>query len=312
MKKHLLTASLTLTLLLSGQAAAFSDVPDGAWYAADAALCQSVGLMQGTGEDTFSPEGTVTLAEVMTVVARLHELSQGGDGVLPQAPAAWGIGSLTTLEGSTLLTFSAQDLVSGRLSYHYDNEQPRRLHLQLSVNAAQLRALTPAGGGSSGAALVLNGTHVLTGFLSPVGNGVRRVEFVSAAGADHELCNRELSSFLAAPVGDVWYRDALWYVQEHGIMEDQPMAQFFEDPATRIDLAEWLCKVLPPEDLPAIGQAASVPGIQDLDVLRLYQAGILTGVDEAGTFAGDRTLTRAELSAVLARVVDPSRRVMPG
>ena len=64
MKKHLLTASLTLTLLLSGQAAAFSDVPDGAWYAADAALCQSVGLMQGTGEDTFSPEGTVTLAEV--------------------------------------------------------------------------------------------------------------------------------------------------------------------------------------------------------------------------------------------------------
>ena len=95
-------------------------------------------------------------------------------------------------------------------------------------------------------------------------------------------------------------------------MEDQPMAQFFEDPATRIDLAEWLCKVLPPEDLPAIGQAASVPDIQDPDVLRLYQAGILTGVDEAGTFAGDRTLTRAELSAVLARVVDPSRRVMPG
>ena len=311
MKKHLLTASLALTLLLPGQAAAFSDVPSGAWYAADAALCQSAGLMQGTGDSTFTPDGTVTLAEVMTVVARLHELEQGGDGVLPPAPDDWGTGAITSMEGSTLLTFSNRDMTSGVLTYHYDNENPRRLHLQLSVNAAQLRALTPAGGGSSPASLVLNGVHVLTGFLSPAAGGVQRIELVSAAGADHTLCGQELSLFLAAPAEEVWYQDALWYVQEHNLMEDQPMAQFFEGPAARIDLAEWLCKVLP-KDLPVLNQVDSLPDTQDPDILYLYRAGILTGVDASGTFDGEGTLTRAQLAAVLARTVDPSRRIGAG
>ena len=36
--------------------------------------------------------------------------------------------------------------------------------------------------------------------------------------------------------------------------------------------------------------------------LTFYNAGILTGVDKQGTFAGDRTLTRQECAAMVARI----------
>ena len=44
-------------------------------------------------------------------------------------------------------------------------------------------------------------------------------------------------------------------------------------------------------------------------ILRLYQAGVLTGVDEAGNFGGERELTRAQAAIMLARVLDPALRV---
>lgn len=43
-------------------------------------------------------------------------------------------------------------------------------------------------------------------------------------------------------------------------------------------------------------------------VLKYYNAGILTGVDKYGTFAGDRSLTRAEAAAMITRIVRPQLR----
>ena len=47
-------------------------------------------------------------------------------------------------------------------------------------------------------------------------------------------------------------------------------------------------------------------------ILRLYQAGVLTGVDQAGNFGGGRELTRAQAAIMLARVLDPALRVRLG
>ena len=81
-------------------------------------------------------------------------------------------------------------------------------------------------------------------------------------------------------------------------------------PAARLDLAEWLCSALPAEALPAINSVDTIPDSADPEVLTLYRAGILTGVDESGAFAPYRTLNRAELATVLARLADPARRVV--
>ena len=74
----------------------------------------------------------------------------------------------------------------------------------------------------------------------------------------------------------------------------------FEAPASREELGEWILSALPADCFPAITTVDSLPDTEDPGVLTLYRA---------GTFAGNRTLTRAELAAVLARVLDPQQRV---
>ena len=177
MKRRIAAAGLALALLLPCRALAFSDVPEGAWYADSVALCVEKSLLQGTGSDTFSPEGAVTLAEVMTVAARLHYSASGGQGDLPQAPEDWGTGAVTTPAGAPLLRFDTCDL-DRDLTYRFDTESPRRLHLYLTVTESERRALTPAGGAAS-AVLILNGRQVLTGSLAPAEDNTTRVEFTA-------------------------------------------------------------------------------------------------------------------------------------
>ena len=308
MKTRLLPLSLALTALLALPAGAFSDVPENAWYADAAQLCVDRGLLKGTGEDTFSPDNAVTLAEVMTVAVRLHYQAHGGTGDPPAAPDNWGTGALSTPSGATLLTFNTCDLYRG-LTYRYDQESPRRLHLYLTVTAEERAALTPAGGPAQ-AVLTLNGVTVLTGGLAPAEGSANRMEFVADPGSDYTAFNRELSAFLPAPASGLWYRDALWYAREQGLLDGQPMEAAFEEPADRLDLAEWLCSALPAEALTPINAVGAIPDSADPEVLALYRAGVLTGVDESGAFAPYRTLSRAELATVLARLADPSRRVV--
>ena len=301
-----LIASLVLLSTLS-PALAFSDVPADAWYSSSVTFCQETGLMNGTGRDHFSPGDPLTLAEVMTGSARLHHRTHGGTGDIPRAPDAWGTGAITTPSGAVLLSFRSSDLERG-LTYTYDTQVPRRLHLTLRVTEQELWALTPAGG-TANAALTLNGNRVLVGGLAPVKSGESKMEFIAAPGSDYAAFNHAFSSFLPALSTKLWYRNSLWYARENGLWDAQPMDTPFESPATRQDLAEWLASALPVENLRVLHAISALPDTTDPDVLTLYRAGILTGVDNQGTFGGEQRLTRAELAVVLARAADPARRV---
>ena len=46
----------------------------------------------------------------------------------------------------------------------------------------------------------------------------------------------------------------------------------------------------------------------DTAILRLYNAGILTGVDDKGTFLPDAPITREQIAAVVTRAADPILR----
>ena len=52
-------------------AAAFEDVQDNAWYADAVTYCNEEGIIQGTGENTFSPDQTMTRAMLATVLYRM-------------------------------------------------------------------------------------------------------------------------------------------------------------------------------------------------------------------------------------------------
>lgn len=79
--------------------------------------------------------------------------------------------------------------------------------------------------------------------------------------------------------------------------------------ATRMDFLTMLAAILPDELLQSINTITTLPDTADADVLRFYNAGILTGVDAYGTFAPDKPLTRAEAAAMVARVVRPEQRL---
>lgn len=54
----------------------FSDVDTAQWYYSDVRAAYELGFMNGVASDSFLPEGTVTVAEAITVAARVHALYQ--------------------------------------------------------------------------------------------------------------------------------------------------------------------------------------------------------------------------------------------
>ncbi|MDE7245494.1 MAG: S-layer homology domain-containing protein [Oscillospiraceae bacterium] len=94
MKRSLLTFALALTLLsLLGHGAAagsfpavrsytgqFSDVPRSTWYYENVAALYELGLTNGQGSASrFAPDQEMTVAEVLTIAARLRSLFEYGD-----------------------------------------------------------------------------------------------------------------------------------------------------------------------------------------------------------------------------------------
>lgn len=93
------------------------------------------------------------------------------------------------------------------------------------------------------------------------------------------------------------------------------VTQTFERPgelATRRDLVPFFALAVDGsfDFFPAINTVEALPDEgSDNVTLFFYNAGIFTGVDEYGTFAGERSLTRAECAAVVSRVAWPELRL---
>lgn len=63
----------------------FGDVTDDKWYYGEVGSAYEYGLMLGTGDGVFSPDGGVTVAEGITMAARLNDIYRGGTGVMKSA-----------------------------------------------------------------------------------------------------------------------------------------------------------------------------------------------------------------------------------
>lgn len=90
MKKRILSLLLLLSLLLSlalpvSAASPFTDVPESYWAYADVLAAYADGVIQGTGEGKFSPEGTLTYAQWSVILARAYY----ADEVAQQTQENW-------------------------------------------------------------------------------------------------------------------------------------------------------------------------------------------------------------------------------
>ncbi len=112
------------------------------------------------------------------------------------------------------------------------------------------------------------------------------------------------------PAGESWYDGPVSLLlslagDSNGPFETLQTAP--KSPATRLDFAQLL-DLAWGANAPRYHNYTALPDTDDPAVLRLYNAGILTGTDALGSFVPGRGLTRAEVAAMAARVVEPTLR----
>lgn len=175
--------------------ASFRDVDSGAWYYNDVTEVQNYGILEGVGNNQFDPQGTLSLAQAVTMAAR---------------------------------------------SYAYLHEE------------------------------TINKTD------SP------------------------------------WYSPYLSYALNHSICQAGEFGTKYDAPCSRMTMAILFERVLPKTNASNLNTINSLPDVREdgsgVAVYRLYREGILTGMDNYGTFHPDKTITRAETAAILNRLLDPSKR----
>ena len=90
--------------------ASFSDVSSSAWYAEYAGTAASAGLMKGTGQGRFSPSQTLSVAEVVTLTARLY--AEDHNESVPAGSGAWYQGAYDYCLSNGLFTSTEVPLSS--------------------------------------------------------------------------------------------------------------------------------------------------------------------------------------------------------
>ena len=176
----------------------FTDVNASEWYAGAVSSSYELGLMKGTADGVFSPEGTMTVAEAVTIAARVHD------------------------------------------AYH------------------------------------ANGT-----------------------------------SF--AQTGANWYDDYVAYAVKNGIIAEGRFGEY-DRPAKRSEMAEIFAAAVPENFLSAKNNVNEIPDVPESNsyydrLLLLYNAGVIMGNDEFGTFKPENNVTRAEAAAIIGRVALPESRL---
>lgn len=104
----------------------------------------------------------------------------------------------------------------------------------------------------------------------------------------------------------VWYQAAVDYCLENGIIAANDFDNY-DRYITRGEMAYVYANALPAEELPAINSVAALPDVAAdhlyaAPIFRLYNAGVLTGNDEFGTYYPSNNITRREAAAIISRM----------
>ena len=112
--------------------------------------------------------------------------------------------------------------------------------------------------------------------------------------------------------GELWYQPFVDYALENDIIWPGSYSNYTAK-ATRAIFAGIMANALPDEALAAIGNIISIPDVTNdtrfsASIYQLYNAGILGGADEYGTFHPYDTIKRSEVAVVVLNMADESRR----
>lgn len=201
------SAPFVLLRVYEGQ---FADVKDGDWFAPSVVSAYEYGVLNGRGESSFAPSGNVTIAELLTIAARLRAIyTTGSDAVIPTAKEneAWYAPYVSYLKSQNLLDNSFEGF-----------------------------------------------------YLLPASRA-------------------QMAGIFAFAVPEEWYTE--------------PNASLVTSAYSSRDYIADVTDKTPYRS----------------EILLMYRRGLLSGMDAKGSFYPDRSVSRAEIAALLTRVVKPETRL---
>lgn len=291
----------------------FTDVPPGSWFEDGVALCVGNGVMLGTGEGMFSPEAELTGAECLTLALRLYDVIQcGGDGDFLSAPEEWGKLTLTTEEGTIYTNHGTAawkfDLPNNSFAYQTKFD----IAVVLSESSEAIESQKTVTYSSERATLTM-GKETIFGTVSTVTTPWQEL---LAFCAEKPLPEEWLNA-VRYPIPGMWWRNAVYTTRQWDLYNGDNMGFVllstgnFTEAVPRGLFALAIADAV--GNLPVLKEEVAIPDEIPASwseaVLKLYQAGILNGIDETGTFAPNKELTRAEAAVIVARVLDSALRV---
>ena len=119
----------------------------------------------------------------------------------------------------------------------------------------------------------------------------------------------------AAADGESWYTPYVEYAASKGyVTEGKYTDEELDAPAKRYEVAVIFKGSMPDGYYTNINYVTEIPDVSSdkayyNDVIAMYNAGILMGSDEKGTFYPDNNITRAEVATMITRVALPQNRV---
>ena len=146
------------------------------------------------------------------------------------------------------------------------------------------------------------------GTFAPESN-VLICQIITMAARIHNIYNGGTGVF---PSGSPWYQPYVDYAVQNSIISADYGFDLSE-PAPRWLVADIFARCIPERELPALTTITSLPDVDVNEyynrfIVLLYEAGVLRGSDEFGTFHPYESITRAETAAIACRLVAPSLR----
>ena len=137
-------------------------------------------------------------------------------------------------------------------------------------------------------------------------------EAIKLAACIHQLY---VEGSVSLKSGFPWYKPYVDYCKENGIIAEDKNYPI-DRPITRGDFVVIFANALPEEAYTQINdiEYGEIPDVEEgreyyEPAYKLYRAGILTGSGEAHKLFPDNPIIRAEVAAIVTRMVDESRRV---
>ena len=164
-------------------------------------------------------------------------------------------------------------------------------------------------------------TAVSSGLIDGRGNGrfAPNDDITGAEAVKIAACIGQLLSdgSVSLTSGSPWYASYMEYAVKTGIL-DAPLDQYgISAPMMRADIMDMFCRAIPEAQCREIN---SIPdgSIPDLftsapyrdNVYTLYRMGIVTGANKRGACLPDECISRAEVAALVARIVNKDLRVV--